>query len=500
MVALDPTALSHRTLDGHLKNFPHNLQNMPPKWVDAFRKEGARTAYTFRDKKLVPIMYLEKVYERFRKYATGWEILHSKIPFGDGSGWVDPVVDENMTVVGHYGPFESFQIFVPGNVPLTSGKVVEEPVRGVYVPGARVVQVLNKPLQLEDMLEVGAEVIADRYNRDRYLNKGYKQLEMSRPQTNFVLMTDIEGKVLLVASSRSKDGVIPHWATPLDLIAIARLVPILIEGAGMLALGIRTWSRRRAALAAAAKRELTSGATTITRELPRSSDLRFAKGTPLPKPEKPNTVYRIMSNDEAAQTLTNKKLPPPIRGAEGERFVSIDSNYTALFREKELADIERKMGDKVARDAQAERNIRNRMAEFEKSGNADGAAKLKARLEKIEAEHKQRGIANKAEADAVLKEWHAMEGQQVLVEIELEPGTLDEIFRKSVDWTKWGPYSRSEKDVFMWKLERGYGRNIGIPKWQIDAFNKRIAKVRLHAYKQPLGKAGLPKPSGSGPN
>jgi hypothetical protein len=275
--------------------------------------------------------------------------------------------------------------------------------------------------------------------------------------------------------------------------------PIDLWGIGqILRIGFKVLLRK---LTAEAERRLASklGKDAI-RELAAPSDLRFAKGTPLPKPEKPDTVYRIMSNDEAAKTLANKQLPPPIRGAEGERFVSIDSNYTALFREKQLADIEKKMGDKVARDAQAVRNIRNRITELEKSGNADGAAKLKARLKKLEAEHKQLGIANKAEADAVLKEWHAMEGQQVLVEIQLEPGTLDEIFGKSVDFTKWGPYSRSGKNVWMWKFERKYGRNIGIPEWQLKAFNKSIVKVRLHAYKQPLGKAGLPKPSGSGPN
>ena len=134
------------------------------------------------------------------------------------------------------------------------------------------------------------------------------------------------------------------------------------------------------------------------------------------------------------------------------------------------------------------------------NGDAEGAAKMQARLDKLEAEQTKRAIANKAEADAVIKQWHAMEGQQVMVEIELVPGTLDGMLRRSVDISKWGQYSRSDKDVFMWKFERGYGRNIGIPKWQLEAFNASIVKVRLHAYKQPLGKAGLPKPSDSGPN
>lgn len=43
----------------------------------------------------------------------------------------------------------------------------------------------------------------------------------------------------------------------------------------------------------------------------------------------------------------------------------------------------------------------------------------------------------------------------------------------------------------MWKFERNYGRNIGIPKWQLDAFNERILKIREYGWKQPLGTGGL---------
>jgi hypothetical protein len=202
-----------------------------------------------------------------------------------------------------------------------------------------------------------------------------------------------------------------------------------------------------------------------------------------------------MSNDEAAKTLANQKLPPPIRGAEGERFVSLDSNYAAQFREAELAKIEEKFGDKVKSALESEANIRKRMAEFRAAGDADGVAKMQARLDALAKEQAQRAVGNKAEADAVINQWHGAEGQQVLVEIELQPGTVDDMLRRSVDFTKWGQYSKSGKNVFMWKLERGYGRNIGIPKWQIDGFNGRIVKVRLHAFKQPLGKGALPKPS-----
>jgi hypothetical protein len=110
MADIDPTAEYHRTLDGRISRLPYIDYEAR---TEAFRKAGARTAYTVRDKGLVPIMYLEKKDQDFKKYATDWEILHSRIPFGDGSGNVDPVVDENMTVVGHFGEFRGDQIYVP---------------------------------------------------------------------------------------------------------------------------------------------------------------------------------------------------------------------------------------------------------------------------------------------------------------------------------------------------------------------------------------------------
>jgi hypothetical protein len=216
-------------------------------------------------------------------------------------------------------------------------------------------------------------------------------------------------------------------------------------------------------------------------------------GQPMPKPVRPNKVYRIMSRDEAAQTLAARpqRLPPPIKGAEGERFISLDDDYAMLFREKELFDLEKKFAKQLRSDELAEWNIRKNMAKARVRGDTKVVAKMETRLEKLEADAKQRGIANKAEADAVIKEWHAMEGQQVVVEIELEEGAIEEILGKSVDYKDWGPYRDSEKDVFMWKFERNYGRNIGIPKWQLDAFNRRILKIREYGWKQPLGTGGL---------
>jgi hypothetical protein len=200
-----------------------------------------------------------------------------------------------------------------------------------------------------------------------------------------------------------------------------------------------------------------------------------------------------MSNDEAAQTLKAQKLPPPIKGAEGERFVSLDSEYAMLFREKELEKIEERFGNKVDSTNLSIKNLDDRIAELERAEKPDAQAisELNARKQKVLAADRERGVVHKDIADRVIGDWHAAEGQQVVVEIELEPGALDDMLGRSVDWTDWGEYSTSGKDVFMWKFERGYGRNIGIPKWQLENFNGRIKNIRMSAYKQPLGKVKM---------
>lgn len=256
MPEVDAKAAYHRTLNGSLANFPHNLENMPPKAVDAFRQQGARTAYTFREKKLVRIMYLHKKDQEFKNYATDWEILHSTILSGDGAGTVDPVVDENMTVIGHYGKFDSQYIFVPGNIIPHSAKTVEEKIPILW-PGARVVEVRKMDLSLPDYLAAEADVIADEYHEARYFNRGYRRYEL--PQTTFTVITDIEGHVMLVVDSQDKQGLKPALFSPLDLISIVKLVVLGVAAVGG-ALIVRTLARRRASrtlAAQAGRRELT---------------------------------------------------------------------------------------------------------------------------------------------------------------------------------------------------------------------------------------------------
>ena len=206
-------------------------------------------------------------------------------------------------------------------------------------------------------------------------------------------------------------------------------------------------------------------------------DFPFGSGrAPLPAPEAPNKVYRIMSMDEAAQALKARKLPPHLPGKESARFVSLDSLYAMLFREKELADLS-KLGVGIEKAEANLAKVEERLAAVKATGG--DTAELEAKADALRAAIDNRGLANRATADPVIKEWYEAPGQKVVVEIELEPGALNDILGRSVETNVFRKYYG--KDVYLWKLERGYGRNIGIPTWQIDAFNSRIRNIRLYA-------------------
>ncbi|MEN3379523.1 MAG: hypothetical protein V7604_4878 [Hyphomicrobiales bacterium] len=267
MADIDPTADYHRRLDGHISKLPYAYYEAR---TEAFRKAGARTAYTVRDKGLVPIMYLEKKDQDFKKYATGWEILHSRIPFGDGSGNVDPVVDENMTVVGHFGVFSGDQIYVPPGIPSTR--------RDRYINFANTA---GAGQSINELSRRNIDVVAHRYpaSASPYVRQGY--VEYGLGVSRYAVLTDIEGHVLMQVSSWSVDGIDPSSFSPLDLIAIGKLV---VLGLSALAAGlvVRTLARRFAAkaLSSAVKRELGSGARTLGHEVDEELLKKYIVGDP----------------------------------------------------------------------------------------------------------------------------------------------------------------------------------------------------------------------------
>jgi hypothetical protein len=191
----------------------------------------------------------------------------------------------------------------------------------------------------------------------------------------------------------------------------------------------------------------------------RSPDFPFATGRDLPKPDRPDRIYRIMSNEEAAATLRTGKVQAAqgTGGQMGHKFFSLHSKYPALFKPEQL-----KPAVRLGQEAAA----------AERAGNAALAARLRAQA-----------------ADVIAK-WHAAPGQAVLVEIELEPGALEEILRRSV--TEPGLDAHRGGDVFIYKLERG-SHNIAVPSWQLDRFNAYVKAVQLYGWRAPFGPGQIPK-------
>ena len=165
--------------------------------------------------------------------------------------------------------------------------------------------------------------------------------------------------------------------------------------------------------------------------------LAFGAGKAVPRPRKANCVYRIMSNAEAAEALEHGRLPAATSGSEPSKYLSLDSDYSALFPQKRL----------------------------------DAARKAGARGEA-------------AKAQDLIEDWHQAPGQTMLLEVELQPGALDEILRRAVTEDALRTYRGA--DVFIYKLERG-AHNIAVPSWQLDTFNGWVKAVRVQGWRAPLG-------------
>jgi hypothetical protein len=235
----------NRRIDMSMAKLPYGYYEAR---TEIFRKRGVRTAYT---KDLMPIMYRANHYETgpapdFRRFATAWELKHSQIVLGEGPRSVFPVVDETGLVVAHYGKFDHDQVFLPGHIPSTMEETVSS---------GRVQVTKQVPVTLEAILRAEFEVFAHQYDAQSYRTRGYRVFP--RPQMTFTLVTDIDGKVLMVVDSRSTAGGVEAVAySPLDLIFIARSALAL---AGRLL--VRTLARKKAAnLAQTARRQLGVGA------------------------------------------------------------------------------------------------------------------------------------------------------------------------------------------------------------------------------------------------
>jgi hypothetical protein len=105
-------------------------------------------------------------------------------------------------------------------------------------------------------------------------------------------------------------------------------------------------------------------------------------------------------------------------------------------------------------------------------------------------------LETKAEAGSIIEDWFAAPGQKVVVELELKPGAIEYMLNRAVPERLISQYQG--QNVFIWKFEKGYGRNIAIPPWQLDIFNQAVVRIRLYAERglNLFGTTQIPK----GPN
>jgi hypothetical protein len=126
MVEINPVAKYNRTLGCPYDGY--DIMFAPAEELEKLQ-QGLPSAYTIQGQSLIWIKYRKDPNRDFKKYATDWEIFHSKFPFGEGSGTCFPVIDDERVVIGHYGTFTWEQIFIPAEYK-DAVRVEEVPVTG----------------------------------------------------------------------------------------------------------------------------------------------------------------------------------------------------------------------------------------------------------------------------------------------------------------------------------------------------------------------------------
>jgi hypothetical protein len=245
--------------------------------------------------------------------------------------------------------------------------------------------------------------------------------------------------------------------------------------------GLRTARIRPGATATAGQTPAATGGVTAA-ETPRPLTLPgpaehfpFGSGqNPPPQPSSPNRLYRIMGLGEAAEALRTGRLPPRIPGAEEPKFLSLDATYTLLFRERLLAEVET-MGRRMPALEQKLTRQRARLAAAEAQGDTATADAVRPIIDDLS----RRMGDNRARMQQMIEQWYWAQGQSVMVEIELVPGATDHMLNRAVTPNVFRQYGG--QDIYVWKFERGYGPNLGIPDWNMANFNELVVGIRFYA-------------------
>lgn len=279
---------------------------------DTVEKYGILKAYQFQKRALVEIVAQQKKDQEFANYATDWERRFSKLC---STGHMEPVLDKNGTVIGHYGWMVGDKIFI-------ASKIVPE------VP-----RPLDELLRNETHVYILTENIIWQNDHDR----GYVYNPIGVADQSWRVVTDITGEVVTYTHYKNRDGAESCWVSPLDIYLIGKLaVNLGVKAIGKIISSLATRLAAKAAGVETARlltEEVAAKLTSRTGKLTAEEMEAHLTDILLKRPE----LRRLMS----ARVLSGE----PLKRATLEALRDWERTYGRSARWQPAAEVLKKTGD-----------------------------------------------------------------------------------------------------------------------------------------------------------
>lgn len=320
------------------RNFNYRGQNYHRKeQEDAHAKQvGAFYAHLLTDKGLnqQKIRIMPKPDQDFSGHATAWEDEYSVLT----SSWsqrVEPVVDNNLTVVGHLGWFRSSEILIPA--------------------------VRDHTLDVQSLIDIGDPIFAGLLK----IPSHYKTNYVGQPEWKFLLLTAPDGAVIGVLGRDVGHGAVstmPPW----EMFAIVKSV-VLLARTGVQQV-IKMVGRRRVArhvamgpTKAAAEKAASTAVPVQAKQVTQADMLAWEKegGHVLqhhgPQLTRENLKARIMGKESipAPQMQPGGVRPADLRVWRGQKTPAASRWESDEIMRKAIGDVINKNLDTIRRTTSA---------------------------------------------------------------------------------------------------------------------------------------------------
>lgn len=184
-----------------LQGFPMNEAPPTGKPKLYYASQKRRQAFMLASNQIQPIFVVEKVGQSFAGYATDWERKWSVLVDG-GSQSFQPVVDANLTVIGHVGTVTG------GNLIVVKEDLGKYGFKNYYGP-------------IDEFLKKDEPMFAGIAPPD-----GWTKFDELQPSSYYTVVVNIDGAVLMGVHSGSAPGAIAVNG-PMDYISLAAVVRTL---------------------------------------------------------------------------------------------------------------------------------------------------------------------------------------------------------------------------------------------------------------------------------